>query len=311
MSVPVGYTDQSLTAVPQSTNTSNWTIDVSDIRTIKVSNISLGASDRDIKEFFSFSGDVQYVEMQRETETTQLAYVTFKDSQGADTAILLSGATIADLSVTITPVEDYHLPPEALSSTSEKRPPVAGSAVKKAEDVVSTMLAKGFVLGKDAINKAKSFDERHHFSSNASATVASIDQRMGLTGKLSIGTAVVNEKMREMDERFRVSEKTNLHLLFVEQKASSAGSAIMGNRYVSAGASWVSSAFSAVVKAAEDVSMMTKEKVEKAEEEKKEILYKERTGIVRDFAHIHLDDSPAGEPPIVPVDLSDSKLGII
>lgn len=33
--------------------------------TVKVSNVSLGATERDIKEFFSFSGDIEYVEMQR------------------------------------------------------------------------------------------------------------------------------------------------------------------------------------------------------------------------------------------------------
>lgn len=32
---------------------------------MKVSNVSLGASQQDIKEFFSFSGDIVYVEMQR------------------------------------------------------------------------------------------------------------------------------------------------------------------------------------------------------------------------------------------------------
>ena len=37
----------------------------SQIRTVKISNISLAASERDIREFFSFSGDIQYIEMQR------------------------------------------------------------------------------------------------------------------------------------------------------------------------------------------------------------------------------------------------------
>ncbi|KAK3014866.1 LOW QUALITY PROTEIN: hypothetical protein RJ639_007967 [Escallonia herrerae] len=37
----------------------------------------------------------------------------------------------------------------------------ADSAFRKLEDVVSSVLAKGFVLGKDAINKAKSLDEKH------------------------------------------------------------------------------------------------------------------------------------------------------
>ncbi|CAL5425758.1 unnamed protein product [Camellia sinensis] len=82
-----------------------------EVGTVKVSNISLATSEKDIKEFFSFSGDIQYVEMQRETETSQLAYVTFKESQGADTAMLLTGSTIADLSVSITRVICYRKVP--------------------------------------------------------------------------------------------------------------------------------------------------------------------------------------------------------
>jgi hypothetical protein len=188
----------------------------------------------------------------------------------------------------------------------EQKPPATDSAVKKAEDVVSTMLAKGFVLGKDAINKGKAFDERIHLTSNASATVASIDHKMGLSEKLSVGTAVVNEKVREMDEKFQVLVKTKTVLSVAEQKASSVGSAIMSNPYVSTGASWVSGAFTAVAKAAEDVSVMTREKVEKAEEEKIEIPVSEGSP-----AHIHHNGSPAGETPVIPIDSADSKLANI
>lgn len=35
------------------------------VMTVKVSNVSLGASEQDLKEFFSFSGDIEYVEMKR------------------------------------------------------------------------------------------------------------------------------------------------------------------------------------------------------------------------------------------------------
>ena len=35
------------------------------MRTVKVSNISKATSERDIEEFFSFSGEILYVEMQR------------------------------------------------------------------------------------------------------------------------------------------------------------------------------------------------------------------------------------------------------
>lgn len=61
----VDHTDQRAEAIPCSTATPNWTVHVSDIRTVKVSNISLITSKQDIEEFFSFSGDIQYIEMQR------------------------------------------------------------------------------------------------------------------------------------------------------------------------------------------------------------------------------------------------------
>ncbi|XP_038697527.1 binding partner of ACD11 1-like isoform X1 [Tripterygium wilfordii] len=320
MSDPVNHIDQSNEALPQSTATPNWTIHVSDIITVKVSNLSLAASEMDIRDLLSISGDIHYIEMRKESETSQLAYVTFRDSRGADTAILLSGATVGDHLLTITLAGDYQLPPEAITSNLDQKQPETGSAIRKAEDVVSTMIAKGFVLGKDAINNAKNFDEHHHLTYNAFATVASIDRKMGLSEKLSIGTAIFNEKVREVDERFQVSEKTKSALAVAEQKASSTGSAIMNNRYVLTGASRVSSvfkavtntaAFSRVAKAAEEVSAMTREKVGKAEEDKKEILYIERKQVVNDFAGIHLDERPAEQPPMVTVDSSESKLGNI
>ncbi|XP_047308875.1 binding partner of ACD11 1-like isoform X2 [Impatiens glandulifera] len=295
---------------PQPNNTPNWTINVTDVRTLKVSNISLSVSANSIKEFFSSSGDIQYVEMRMESETSQLAYVTFTNSQGADSAMQMTGATIADLPVSVTPVEYYQLPPDA--------PPLVvtnggDTAVNKAKDVMSTVIATGVVIGKDAINKAKSIDERLQITSNASATVASLDRKIGLSEKISAGSSVVNEKVKEMDEMFQVSEKTRSVIASAEQTASTAGSSLMSNSYVSAGASWFSSALSAVVKTAEGVSVMTREKVQKAEEEKNETLYQERTGIINDFAHMHLDESPIGEQqlPVVAPSLEEKKLAII
>ncbi|KAH7683798.1 Nucleotide-binding alpha-beta plait domain-containing protein [Dioscorea alata] len=212
--------------------------------------------------------------MQSESEKSQLAFVTFKDSQGADTAMLLSGATIANLPVTIMQVMDYRLPPGYYKQPIiERELPPAGSAVLKAENVVSSMLAKGFSLGKDALKRAKSFDEKHQLVHNASATVASIDQKIGLSEKIGIGTSMVSEKVREVDEHFQVSEITRSAYAAAEETVSNASSVLMSNQYVSTGASWVSNVFGMVAKAAGDVSMMTKEKVDKAEVEKEIIPY--------------------------------------
>ncbi|XP_011650336.1 binding partner of ACD11 1 isoform X2 [Cucumis sativus] len=268
------------------------------IKTVQVSNVSLGASERDIKEFFSFSGDIEYLEMQSETERSQTAYVTFKDAQGAETAVLLSGATIVDLSVNITLCPDYELPPEATApppAPGTKPPGAAESAFRKAEDVVSGMLAKGFILGKDALNSAKAFDEKHQLTSTASAKVATFDKKIGFTEKISAGTSLVSDKVREVDQKFQVSEKTKSAFAVAEEKVSNAGSAIMKNRYVMSGTSWVADTFNRVAKAAGEVGQKTKEKVVVTEEEQKK-------KTVEDFAKVHLSESPkaASAPPEEP-----------
>ncbi|CAM8888276.1 unnamed protein product [Rhodiola kirilowii] len=267
---------------------------MSSLKTVKVSNVSLGASEQDIKEFFSFSGDIVYVEMHSDTERSQIAYVTFKDVQGAETAILLSGATIVDMSVTVTLAPDYQLPAAAtappLTSSQIKPQSGAESALRKAEDVVSSMLSKGFILGKDAVAKAKSLDEKHQLTSTASAKVASLDQKIGLTEKLSKSTSMVGEKVREVDQKFQVSDKTKSTFEAAGEKLSSAGSSIMKNRYIFTSTAWVTDAYNKVAKAAGDVGQMAKEKVGKAEEEQKK-------KVVDEFAQVHLSESPEHGPP--------------
>ncbi|KAG6605151.1 binding partner of ACD11 1-like [Cucurbita moschata] len=243
----------------------------SQVRTVRVTNVSLSASEKDLRDFFSFSGEIEIVEMRKDNERSQIAFVTFKDPKGAETSILLSGATIVDQPVSIASAPDYSLPavpasaPLPVSSPSAENAGsgTAGSAMNKAEDVVSSMLAKGFTLGKDALNRAKSFDQKHQLTSTASSKVLSLDQKIGLSEKISVGTTVVNEKVKEMDEKFQVSEKT-------KAAVNNAGTALMANRYVSTGASWVTQTFQRVAKAAVEVSHKTKEKVLAEDQAKQE-----------------------------------------
>ncbi|KAJ3707044.1 hypothetical protein LUZ61_010749 [Rhynchospora tenuis] len=215
------------------------------VTTVKVSNVSLQASKQDLKEFFSFSGDILYVEMQKENDLSQIAYITFKDPQGAETAMLLTGATIVDMSVVVMPATDYEVPAEVLAAqreaATEVKPLTTGpqSALQKAEDMVSSMLAKGFVLGKDALEKAKTLDEKHQITSTASAKVTSLDRKIGLTEKMK----EMDLKVKEMDQKYQVTEKTRTTLAAAEQTLSNAGSAFMKNRYVVTSAAWVTEAF--------------------------------------------------------------------
>ncbi|XP_074582828.1 binding partner of ACD11 1-like isoform X2 [Curcuma longa] len=264
------------------------------VTTVKISNVSPNASVQEIQEFFSFSGEIVYVEMQRGNESSQVAYVTFKDSQGAETALLLTGAKIVDLVIDITPDPDYQLPANVSSNDSSEAVSGIGLVVQKAENVVSTMLAKGFILGKDALNKAQAFDEKHQLRSTASAKVSELDKRIRLREKISKGTTAVNEKVTEMDQKYQVSEKTKSAFAVAEQKVSTAGAALMSNRYVSSSASWVTETFNRVVaKAASNAGSKTMDKAQSDQEsdiinngiESKEV---EKVGIEQGSTNVEL-----------------------
>jgi len=173
--------------------------------------------------------------------------------------LLSQGATIVDMAVIVTPATDYELPAEVIAALEPKD--TKPSALQKAEDIVGTMLAKGFILGRDALDKAKALDEKHQLTSTATARVSSFDKRIGLSEKISVGTSAVNDKVKEMDQKYQVSEKTKSALAAAEQSVSTAGSAIMKNRYVLTGAAWVTGAFSKVTSAANDVGAKAKEKI--------------------------------------------------
>ncbi|KAL6127367.1 hypothetical protein ACLB2K_075408 [Fragaria x ananassa] len=259
--------------VPE-TRAQTHALDLMEVRTVKINNVSLSATDHDLREFFSFSGEIEYVELHSCNETSQVAYVTFKDATGADTSILLSvislvdaflGATIVDQPVTIEMAAEYKLPAAVASTLPAEKVNVntgdTTPAARKAEDVVSSMLAQGFILGKDAISKAKAFDEKHQIYSTATATVVTLDQKIGFSEKLSAGTTMVNDKLRQMDEKFQVSEKTKSAYSAAGQTVSTAGSALMSNRYILTGAAWAVGAYSRAAQTANEVSQKTKEKV--------------------------------------------------
>ncbi|KAJ9535090.1 hypothetical protein OSB04_un001835 [Centaurea solstitialis] len=58
------------------------------------------------------------------------------------------------------------------------------------------------------MDKPKAFDEKHQLRANASAKVISLDERVGLTEKFGVAISVVNEKVKSVDQKLQVSDKT-------------------------------------------------------------------------------------------------------
>ncbi|XP_022151229.1 binding partner of ACD11 1 [Momordica charantia] len=231
--------------------------------TVEVTGLSPKATEKNVFDFFAFSGAIELVEIVRSGEDACTAYVSFKDAYSQETACLLSGATIVDQRVYITRwghfddefgfwsrPSGHH--EEDSRSTSPQRSQFAssaGSAVTMAQEVVKTMLAMGYVLGKDALIKAKAFDESHQVSATAAAKVADLSQRIGLTDMIGAGF----EAVKTMDEKYHVSQTTKSAISATGRTAAAAADTVVRSSYFSRAALLMSDALNRAAKVAADL----------------------------------------------------------
>ena len=127
-----------------------------------------------------------------------------------------------------------------------------GEAVTMAQEVVKTMVAKGYVLGKDALIKAKDLDESYG--------VAELCKKIGLTDTINSS----RETFKSVDEKYYVTDITKsaatitgtaaIALVTVTGKAAmAAGTAVVNSSYFAKGAHWVSDMLNHAAKAASDL----------------------------------------------------------
>lgn len=230
--------------------------------TVEVTGLSPKATEKDVLDFFAFSGAIELVEIVRSGEDACTAYVTFKDAYSQETACLLSGATIVDQRVCITRwghfddefgfwsrPSDHHEEDNTASAQRSQFISSAGSAVTMAQEVVKTMLAMGYVLGKDTLTKAKAFDESHQVSATAAAKVADLSHRVGLTDMIGAGF----EAVKTVDEKYHVLQTTKSAISATGRTAAAAADTVVRSSYFSRGALFMSDALNRAAKVAADL----------------------------------------------------------
>ncbi|XP_063943934.1 binding partner of ACD11 1 isoform X1 [Daucus carota subsp. sativus] len=233
--------------------------------TIEVTSLSPAATEKDIQDFFAFCGKIEHVEIIRAGDLASTAYVSFKYAHALETAVLLSGATILDRPVCITnwgqsedefniwnrptwKIEDESSENQHVSEGT-RSVPSAGEAMSLAQDVVKAMVSKGYVLGVGALSKAKSFDESHQVSATATAKVAELSEKIGLTDKIYAGVGAV----KSVDERYHIYDTTKSAVAATGRTAAAATNTVVNSSYFSKGALWMSDALSRAAKAAADL----------------------------------------------------------
>ncbi|KAK4779047.1 hypothetical protein SAY86_006575 [Trapa natans] len=239
--------------------------------TAEVTSLSPKATEKEVCDFFVNCGSIEFVEIIRSGEYACTAYVTFKDRYALETALLLTGAKIADRHVCISrwgsfvdESDPWPWKPESSITTAVNANQFVSSpseAITIAQDVVKTMIAKGYDLSKDALIKAKAFDESHGVTSSAVTRVAELSNRIGLTERINSGMGMV----KSIDERFHVSEITKsaavvtgtaavVAVTVTGEAAAAAASAVVNSSYFSKGALWVSDLLSRAAKTTSDLA---------------------------------------------------------
>ncbi|CAH2055345.1 unnamed protein product, partial [Thlaspi arvense] len=233
----------------------------------EVTNLSPQATEKDVHSFFSHCGIVELVEITGYESDALTAYVTFRDAYALDMALLLSGSTIVDQTVWISMYgvylhESNNLTQEEDSYSvtvthTDAFAPSPREAVTIAQQVVSTMIAKGYVLSKDAIGKAKALDESQRFSSLVATKLAEMSHYIGLTQNIQSSMEVV----RSADDKYHFSDFTKSAVLFTGtaavaaatitgKVAAAAATSVVNSRYFANGALWFSDTLGRAAKAA-------------------------------------------------------------
>jgi len=252
-----------------------------------VSNISPNATEKTVSDFFSFCGKISKLYLKE--EESRSAIVQFESESAAKTALLLTNALIVDRPITVVAFAVSGQPSTATNEgsstlTAENQ----GTAVDQSQitqrefnvpdeqrtktSVVASLLAAGYVLATDAIDKAKEYDDKHNISLRAKVAVEmvkvkanEIDQQYGISEKATTVKNAATDKAKKLNEEYHISEKAQQAASVAKAQAQK----IQENPTVSSALGAIASTASKVSGSVSSVYQDYKEQTQKAIEEKK------------------------------------------
>jgi len=203
-------------------------LDIQESKAVVVSNISPNANEKTVSDFFSFCGKINKLFLTKtEGSDTNTAVIQFETDSAAKTALLLTNALIIDRPIIVigfssgTP-EAEKVPEKNVVSPNTQIPENqitqrefgVPDDQRSKTSVVASLVAAGYVLGQDALDKAKEVDEKHMISLQAKVAVESvkaklheIDVSYGISEKAQSLGKQATDKVKQIDEQYKISEK--------------------------------------------------------------------------------------------------------
>eukprot|EP00732_Lithocolla_globosa_P003588 Lithocolla_globosa_v1_NODE_2948_length_1814_cov_224.260375.p1 type:complete len:298 gc:universal NODE_2948_length_1814_cov_224.260375:1155-262(-) len=176
-----------------------------------VTNLDASTTDKVVKEFFSFCGEIKQFEMVAHNEGTQHALLEFQKESAAKTAVLLSNASMSGREINIThyftDLPAYKHAEQNFADASEtlETSPLEQEDKPKTS-IVSELLANGYVLSHDIAERATKFDQEHGISQRFQVYLQQV-QSLGLAidEKYQV-TNTGKHYMEIIDGKYQVSQ---------------------------------------------------------------------------------------------------------
>jgi len=194
--------------------------------TVLVTNVSPNADEIAIANFFSFCGTILSLKVTHfpdQPERGSEALIVFETDGAAQTALLLNSAVIIDRPITVVAggVSESSSPEHSQHSIElrgEQVPniPNIPAEQRSKTSVIASMLAKGYILGQDAITKARAVDEENKITMTAGSVVVmakekivQIDKDFHISEKVGQIANEISEKAKEVDNQWHISENVS------------------------------------------------------------------------------------------------------
>ncbi|KAH6617091.1 hypothetical protein F5144DRAFT_498598 [Chaetomium tenue] len=152
--------------------------------TVYVKNVGSQTDDKEIKDFFSFCGKISSIDITTEG-SLKSATVTFEKETAARTALLLNHTQLGGNEITVTG-DNISTPPHESSGadTSETdRDSVLTQEEKPRSRILAEVLAHGYLVADQGLQKAIALDEQHNISSRFVGTLRQLDARTHATDR--------------------------------------------------------------------------------------------------------------------------------
>jgi len=218
-----------------------------DSRAVFVSNISPNATEKTVSDFFSFCGRITRLSLKSVDGGSHEAVVVFETDSAAKTALLLTNALIVDRPITVVPYvaksDEPQAPADAVPQAAiTERQHAVPDAERTKTSVIASLVAAGYVLGSDTIQKARDIDEKHMISlqlnvaaEQIKAKANEVDKALHITETAAAIKTGVVEKAKEVDEKLHITEKVDAAVNAAKVQANALAAKAQENETIAKG----------------------------------------------------------------------------